>query len=647
MNESERKQPGEAVRRVRELIDEAQDRLRSDHEQIGERLSLGLDFEHYRTKDTSQAPDRIMPRDPAIFDIWRYKSALVLKRFPISVRCRPVDDEAGDYSNEAADEVKDALEDWLGNNRNRYKQTRRRYVGGAVAGGAWGARLDYDPERRTAVVRPVDGRNILLPDGILDPHDPDCEWCIIIERTPTERVRRQGRWEGADKAMPDSGYEVPGSTDNAYLKPGQVDLSNTGPDQSIIHPSAQTTIAYCYYRNSYKRKRKKGEGEVPEGEQRLFCLECGFTSPPQREMLEPLPLASLCPHCGGLAELSINPITEQAAYPDGRLVICAPLDNSQTEPYYDDKWPVPWPTYPVLWLTPYTFPHRVIPQSDVSVHKTGVLASNALVRLTYNQALKSRPLMAAPALGTFLNARGGNWTGKFEDGDILFASKAGPPPPISFYQGSQPNNSVFALYDRLQGRMRESQGTSQISVDPQQSKDIPVGTVKTLTETGNVPLDDLGQLVYDAESPFFECIAETLRFAYVPARRIRYQMDDGRDGFKTVSGLRMPKVHVEVSAGANLDLVDVEKLNAYRALIGVPEGAPIPPAYRKGLARFLRVPHEVIRQIEQDEQEAQEKQMQDENQVMGRAQEIVRRRSMTQPPMPNGSAPQMQGVNNA
>ena len=491
------------------------------------------------------------------------------------------------------------------------------------------------------MIRPLDSRNLILPDGIYDPHDPECEWAIVLDRVPTERVMRQTRWKGASKAVPDNGYDHPTNGDAGRLQPGQVDLTAGAGDASLVHPSARTTVAYCYYRESYKRKGKKLDGRVPPGEERMVCLSCGWTSPPQSaNPAVMLPMADACPSC---AELTDQPITTEPAFPDGRLVICAPLNDQLSDAFYDNGWPVQWPTFPVMWWTPYSYPHRLIPQSDVSIHKTGVLAANAIVRLTYEQALKSRPLLKIPRVG-ITNAKGKPYAFRPEDGDVLFDDMKGPPGNVQLIQGQPLNTSLFALYDRLQGRFRESQGTSQLAMNPEQSRDIAASSLRIQTETGNVPLDDHGASLYEAETPLMDCLAETLRMAYVPARQIRVPGFDGHDSFKAVSGLTMPRVQVQVSAGPSLDSVDIEKLDAYRALVGIPEGAPTPPAYRRGMMRLAKIDPDVIRQIEQDEAEAQEQQMNDENGVMVRAREILARRMGT----PNGMVPggRMNGVTN-
>jgi hypothetical protein len=611
---------GEAVRKVRRLIEEGRARLEDDHRNITKRLSLGLDFEHYNVKDDSEVPSRILPRDPGIFDIVRYKASLILKRFPISIRCRPEDDSAGDFANEGADEVKDMVEEWLENSRNRYRDTRRRVVWGGFAAGAWAARLDYDPERRTAVVRPTDPRNVILPQGILDPHDPDCEYVIFLDRVATDKVRRMKKWKGAANAMPDAGYDFPGAEAGSSSKhPGQVNLGeNANADSDDNYPGQLTTIAYCFYRTSDKTKAVKGEGKVDPGMDRMLCNSCHWSSPPQAESPQQYPLAMQCPQCGGLATLTDQPITHEPAYPDGRYVISAPLNDGLSEPFYDDAWPVQWPTYPVLWWTPYIYPHRLLPQSDVSIHKTGVLASNAIVRMTFEQAMRARPIMRMPPLGTYLSASGQPWSGRPQDGDMMFLSAtAGPAPPADIMQGTPLNTSLFSLYDRLQGRFRENTGTSQIALDPQQSKDIPVGTVQAMTETGNVPLDEHGATLYEAEGPLMDCLAATLQMAYVPARKILRPNQQGVDAFKTVSGATTPRVRVEVSAGPSLDTLDMAKLDSYQKLV------QLPPQYRRGLARFARIPSEVVNQIEQDDAKFKQQQMADDNFVMTRAKQIM------------------------
>lgn len=581
------------------MIEDGRERMNADYREMGKRLAFALDFKHYKQQD-DDSPARVTPKDPGVFRITRYNAAQLSKRFPVNIRCRPEDSSFGTMAEAGCVDVQHALEDWIARPRNFYKYTRRELIWGAMVAGVWYTRVDYNPETRSASIESRDPRWIILPDGFRNPHHPKCPWIIDLDRVPT-RIAQRMNWRNARSLRPDDGYDTPGPEPyQNKVNPGQVNLLDD-PDGKAWSSSEMTTIARVYWRQSFAKKQSADLTQpLGPGLEHLRCDTCGWTSPPAAEMGRELNPAEVCPQCGGVAELQMHRMSDVAAYPNGRMQIIAPFQDNLGD-LWNDEWPCNWPSFPFGFLQSYVHPAAYLPQSDASVHKSAVLMSNALRRTTYQQAVTSQSYFKLPGGGVIKNSRRQPFTFSPDDGNVMYDETGKlQQSQITHYPASSINTSIFALDDRIQSLFKSSDGTSDIAVAPGDSKDIPVGTIRAMTATGNVPLDEHGELLYDCESFEFGALAETLRVCAAEGMGVRHSdKRTGQSSFKQVYGAYMPRVEVVVSAGPNLDDADAAQLDTYQKL------ARVPPPYRRGMAKFAKVNAEVVQQIADDEAEAQ------------------------------------------
>jgi hypothetical protein len=548
-------------------------------------LSFCLELEHYLNdnKATELALSRIKPRDPGLFRVWRYKTALTLKRFPMHLDAVPLDEWA---SPEDLQDAERSVSSILTAPLSRFKNTRRRYVGGGYAAGAWAAELCYDGQNGLTVDS-LDPRCVRWEDGFLEPHHPRNPWVITLRRMPLQQVKKRKNWK------------VP-----ADLKPDDAHLTSSGtwmwPDpgsRTDRHESSGRLVTVATYRcrfEDYGRKQTDSE-PVPLDPAlwHLACPGCGWRSPPQSEAMAPYPnyVEGGCPKCGdtiGLVKRVPNPPRAH----DKQMVICAPF-SGHDEPFYEGPWDFDYPTFPVLFFESYVMPHRAGGQSDTQVLKTPVLASNAMLRLTYETALRSRPYFFMKR-DSIENARGGVFAFDPDaDGDVMYSKDEIPRPP-TVVQGLAPQPVLLSIYDRLQSVFRTNESTSELALTPSEIKDAKVGTVEQVTETGNVVIDDHGEILYDQESLLATCIAAAQR--ELPSRRQKYQDQNGRWQFRDLGGPLMPRVEIRVGSGQLLDTLDIDELEAYMRL------SSLPPELRRGYARFAHISPEVIGQMEADQQ---------------------------------------------
>lgn len=602
--------PDDPVQRVATLLNDGQERFAQFHRLIGEELRFGHDLEQYvDDRGQERRSQRVQPRDAGIYRVWRYNLGVVLKKFPIHITARPVDDQTDP---ELAADMKDALDWELTNPQKRYKDVRRRYIGHALAARVGTAFIDFYPSYGTygeIFVRPGDPTKTVFADGFLDPHDPLCPWLIDWQRVPVDQARAQFK---NNKIEADDGFsDVAGSASSIVTSSGNVDVvGNNGVNPSMLEGrKSLCTIVRCHYRFDYeKRKGKNMEADyrrLTPGERYMVCVGlrgqgCGYQSETQANLNMDLPARSAltCPDCGGnLKRMDAHVRDEEILmYPDGRLVIVTPSVKDQL---HDDKWQVKCRSFPMLWLVSHPAPHKPFGQSECSILWTDTLAKNSLARVAYETARRSRPYFGQPRTG-LEDASGEPWEFRDEQGDTFYWTGMSPPNPIQVVQGQGVNDSLFKLYEVLDQRTQRNEGTSDFQLTAEQSKNIPVGTIEQLAETGNVPIDDFGQNVYDAEGLFHGIYCDYIAATYTPARLVRTFGPDGLPRFKRLHGPSLPAVDVVVSAGPNMSQLNRETIQNYELI------ASMDPTKRRGFARFAKIDPEIIRQIEQDEREARE-----------------------------------------
>jgi hypothetical protein len=576
-----------------------------------------------------------MPRDPGLFRVWRYKQALLLKRFPLHLEALPLE------SGSTAQDLEDAERSvgFLTTSRlKRFDAVRRRYVGGSQACGAWAAELTYDPERGLGF-KSRDPRGLRWADGFLEPHEPDNPWVMSLSRMPIAALKRRKKWHVTDalqgddmRLSEDGGWTVP-----AWMPPfadggtGQRGTRSTGGLVTVCK-------YYCRFEPTPKAK-DQDEGRALEADMwHMACPTCGYRSPGQSEAMQTFPpfVMGGCPKCGGNLGRVTRVYESPAAatkYGGKKLVICAPF-SGQEDPIYEGPWEFDYPTFPVLYLESYNMPHRPGGQSDTQILKTPVLGSNAMLRLAYETLLRSRPYFAMPRDGSIENARGAVFSFDPEaDGDVMYWTGDVPRIP-QVVQGLGVNAGIFSAYDRLQSAFRTNESTSELALSPSEIKDAKVGTVQQVTETGNVVIDDHGQMLYDAESLFLTCAAQALR--EMPSDSVRFQDDQGEWQFKQLGGPLMARVEIRAGPGQSLDTLDQDELDSYLKLLSMN------PASRRGFARFAHIDPSVLKQIESDEavakQEAMRAQMEAQQQTMQAQAMGGGGAPMNAPPMMNGVA---------
>lgn len=547
------------VQLVKTRLEDGRRRFQELHESIGADLRFGLDMQHYDEEPSlgEMALDRIKPRDPGLFRVWRYKKALLLKRFPVNVDTRP--EQAGVTSEEVAD-MKRAIERVLHDPKRWYKRVRDDLVGGSLAAKMWGVQVCYHPNLGI-YFKSRDPRTVVWADGFKHPNDPMCPWVAYWDRIPISQAKAMPGWRIPSDLQPDDGYGPTG---------GDADPQNDDAQPAMLEGDEKSLVTVVFYYCRFE-KPKRDAAEKPKELSpdmwHLACANCGWKSPPQAEAMSPYGDVEPCPACGNPAGLVTAAPSDGIAYTGGkRLVICFPFSNSST-PAYDGDWEFDYPHFPVDLLVAYPVPHKPASQSDTSALKTPTSAKNAMIRLAYETMLRSKPKWMVPRDGLY-NVYGMPYTFAHDDGDFIQYDGLSYRDSVQLVQGQGVNPGVFTLMQMLDSVFRVNESTSELALSPSQVKEAKVGTVEMVTETGNVILDYHGDLLYEVETRVFSNVAAAIRG--LPSEDTRYQDETGEWNFKPIGGPSMPKVEVIVSAGTTLDMLDKDEIEAFGTLASLP-----------------------------------------------------------------------------
>lgn len=584
---------------------EGDSRLR---EMVGEEVAFGLELDQYEDPEgETRDAYLVQPVDRGSLRLWTHNVAVTRQSFPINLSVQPIDQQEDPN---AASLMRWALEhDILNNRTNGFRETRKRYIGAAHAMRVGCARLDWRPEvgEQGGEVIPilVDMRNMFFRGAYLWPHHPLNPDLIEVCRIPLDEAKRMRGWDqdvvkdlladDGSEFFHEGGRKGGDETDAA----GNVRLSGTGRvrnDNPESDEDDMVSIALAWSR--FDTTAREGAVPLPDGERYMQCISCKDKSPTQLAADESYPKIDplSCPQCAGdRVRVDRRMATDGLRYLNGKRLTIVALNKSVQRPLYDDNWPVPkCPTFPYLWLPCVAFPHKAVPESDISSNWSGTLGRNFTMRTIYQQAHRSRPITLLPEVG-LKNRTGHNFDIDTQDDDVAYYGKMMSLDPIKTVQAQPVSESLFQLHELLNGSFRENEGSNDVSLAPGQSRDIPVGSLQQQIESGSYPINMFGEDLYDAESPFFTCWGYYIQAFWTDERWIRTRGVTGKQDWLAVSGIGLPDSDVTVSSGPNGNALRTEDMKAMQLLMGAP------PEMRELIGRVANVDRGLLDQISEAE----------------------------------------------
>lgn len=614
---------------ARYVLDEYEFRLeyyRHWHEQIPEEVEFVLDQVQFQDDlGHSKDDDEAQAKDMSLLSASRRKWSQI-SATPTYINCYPTDQQLDPY---AAERTKWALEHEVYNPAKMYRRKRRRAIIGAVVGRVWYMLAEWDRSLKEIVYRTKAPTDVFPCPGWQDVHDPQCPDVIIRDTITVQQARQRARDYGMpeEEVMeigPDEMTLGSGGNKPSSRIPGMVSLSESSAEGK---PGARrkdtVTILIMPCRNDPEQAEMENVGEsipLDRSDHFMRCWECEHETKAHPNAIDPetgedtgeLPdTGEPCPVCAAKAAdpttvprlqavRALQPWRTEKRYPNGRWIEV--LAESK-KCIYDGAWPYEKPnamgtlrSFPLAQFRIYDDPRYEIPHSDVSWQWNQQALATYMLQWAVDQMRTSGRVVFLPYRGVY-DSQGRAWQMNNRLDQIAFVKDPMMANAVKEFQPSGLPASWNTLYSQLTSSFRGNLGTGELGLGPDQSKDLPVGTVHAIIESGDVPVDDATSMIRDEEGLFLGVIADMVQCCWDQARWIRYLGKDGQFAYEYVSGADVTGVDVTITGDPAFDILQASKLDRMKVWF------TMTPPQRRLAARFLNLEPTQIAQYEQDEQQ--------------------------------------------
>lgn len=618
--------PGADWDPARQVLDDlqyAQTRYARWHELMREEVEFVLDQKQWDDNEGHGRGDEdLQAVDQSLLSACRRKWSQV-KAAPIYLNAYPTNQDDGDPM--AAERMKWALEHEVYSPRKLFKRKRARALMGAVVGRIWYMHAEWDADLQEILYDTLAPTDVFKQPGCIDLHDQKTGWCIIRQRLSVQDARARARRRGVPevevmKIRADSGAGT-GETNTAGVpKPGMDTLDHANPEGGPAGALENVvTLLIGMYRYDPKQavvEEALGPPEplAPE-DQYMRCWTCGYETKDHAPDSETgtLPATGMpCPQCemdpkydGAESDTevpllqrvdTVERIERYPECPDGRWVEV--LEESRIV-LYNGAWPYMKPSgetlrsFPLAEYRIYDDPRWEIPHSDVSWQFNQQALATHILQWGVEQMRSSGRIIMIPR-GALVDARGRALTPTNRLDQIAWLKDPMLSKGIQEFQPSGLAQGWSELLSVVTSSFRSNLGTGELGLGPDQSRDLPVGTVHAIVESGDIPVDDAIGMVREEDGAFFGVIADMIQCCWDAARWVRYLGPTGEMAYEYISSADLTGVDVEVLGAPNFDVMQGSKMERMMTWFNM-----LPPQQRLA-AKWLNLPPSEVWQYQQD-----------------------------------------------
>jgi hypothetical protein len=589
-----------------------------------EAFLLGDRYTH--TTDAYNKDRRLIQiKGQEIQDTTRHVMGEVTKR-PRSVEARPVDQQTDPDQAEIAT----SLIEWeLGNPWKGFDDELEAAILSAREirmGLVW---MDWEPDKGPfgeLLYRYGDPRRVMWNPAYPEPHHPMNNLLIEEFRMDVEEAKEK---YDADWLVADRDPNVQRMRADQPLLPATYnDITNQGFEDNKV------TLLKCWIRDDETPKDEKKPGDfIPfasPDDNYLSCKSrCGYRSETQGQLNEHVPdgeephalpteLSRACPRCNGDLQLIEGKIQQHEvhAFSQGkRLVIIPafqknPTNPQEDEPLEDGDWPIPTlRSFPVMVITSYQKPGKVMGPSDTTLMWDQQIASDQLATMAIQAVAEHRPYWVLPKQG-LTDARDNRFEFRDDQFNVSFRDDSNDflrnKPAIEVHSGPGLDPGFGQAWQMVQGKLMGQRGITDFGLTPENSKDIAASTVAQLTQQENIPIAHFTRRLHRQLSKFYGVVWDAIRYTYTSQRLSRLRMDD-LDIVAPLSGDELPNFDFVIEETPDFTGLEKARSQAWdSAMAMVQQGAP--PPIIEAWAQFHQIPKSVTRKLLMAVQEMQQQQ---------------------------------------
>jgi hypothetical protein len=151
-------------------------------------------------------------------------------------------------------------------------------------------------------------------------------------------------------------------------------------------------------------------------------------------------------------------------------------------------------------------------------------------------------------MGGLLNSKGEPFEFTDAPGQIAYFNDPLAANLTQHFQGSGLPAAWGTLAMAIENKFRANVGTSDVATAPERTRDIPVGTIQTMVQQGEIPVEDHISVLMEDEGIFLGCVLDAIVGGAWPAEKwIRTLGPTGVYAMQAVRATDLPQVDVFVT----------------------------------------------------------------------------------------------------
>ena len=206
--------------------------------------------------------------------------------------------------------------------------------------------------------------------------------------------------------------------------------------------------------------------------------------------------------------------------------------------------------------------------SDTALHWSLQLIIDSTLRLGYEQMAQNRALLITLEDG-LNDATGEPWQFSDVQGPVAYARDLTVLNGTKWFQGSAIPVGWVDFLNSVKGSFVPNRGTSDVYLDPQNTKNIPVGTIQAMQASGEVPVDEHIRSLRQRESLFVSTVLDLIRDFWTEARWVRFRGEQGALDYRSLRGSDLLPADVIVTASPRMKGVALQEAQALAQLAAV------------------------------------------------------------------------------
>lgn len=565
---------------VKRRLQHAQLYWHNDNEMYGRLLDFSLFLNHYRN-DPGLTRDkrRIQPKTQRQFNLIRHKASLLLRQIP-QFDTHAVQPGADAHAAEVSRRI---IENIFNDPLKAYHDPRSRMVWSALSAGRGVISIEWHPKWGVCF-QFRDPRRVHIEPGQTFMHSPFNG--VVFEEVPMRKSQLVAMPGWDQKVIED--LEGDGGIFE-HSNAGDRETDGIERDAASHLPGSDeedkddpiVTVCKAHFREDpYKKLSSKlTQSDLPEDkwhfvddatQQRIPFDPMNPVPPPSEATGQPMRLVTRKDEMNNFSE-----------YEDGYLIVIAP-HYAGRKPLYEGGWTdgainpeAKLSAFPYMEMNCYKHPLRRTGLSDTEATHSLTIVDNASFRATFEQMKQAGGILITD--GSLEDSEGKLFQFSDDPIAIAYSKDRMAMEATKFFQAPGMNPAMPAFRNMVAEEWQNiGTGDMAATLGPERSKDIAVGTVNMLQQSGDLPVQLHAQDLSLQEAIGARVALDYCR-AYMGDNVISWVTDEGDVAYATVRGSDLVPLNVAVRADHQWTQQDTDRTQAMAQFLGMIAPLQLPP----------------------------------------------------------------------